>query len=121
MYKEKGELWNMAKWALFRDGVLTVFSDLMSKPIDALIGQFLPSKISGKSEKRLKNTALMLGLLSGVAIVMDWYPLTMFLSLPFCLMWLYFGWLRREPQLKWINLTFVLIYLYGIFHYIHMR
>ena len=77
----------------------------------------LPSKISLKTEKLLKNIALLLGLLSAVAIIFDWYPLTMFLSFPFCFIWIYCAWLRTEPQLKWVNLIFFFIYSYGIGRY----
>ena len=86
--------------------------------MDGLVNSFfrllLPSKISVKTEKFLKNITLILGLLSAIAIIFDWYPLTMFLSFPFCLIWIYCAWLRTEPQLKWVNLIFLLIYSYGI-------
>ena len=89
--------------------------------MDGLVNKFfwflLPSKISLKTEKLLKNIALLLGLLSAVAIIFDWYPLTMFLSFPFCLIWIYCAWPRTEPQLKWVNLVFLLIYSYGIARY----
>lgn len=86
--------------------------------VDSLVNSnfrfFLPSKISLKSEKILKNIALMLGIISAIAIIFDWYPLTMFLSFPFCLIWIYCAWLDTEPQLKWVNLIFLLICTYGI-------
>lgn len=89
--------------------------------MDTLINSFfrmlLPSEISSKTEKLLKNFALLLGILSAVAIIFDWYPLTMFLSLPFCLIWIYCAWLHTEPQLKWVNVIFLLIYSYGITRY----
>ena len=89
--------------------------------IDSLVNQFfrflLPTKISSKTEKLLKNIALLLGLLSAIAIIFDWYPLTMFLSFPFCLIWIYCAWLHTEPQLKWVNLIFLLIYFFGIIRY----
>ena len=89
--------------------------------MDSLINSFfkrlLPSKISQKTESLLKNIALILGLLSAIAIVFDWYPLTMFLSFPFCLIWIYCAWLHTEPQLKWINFIFLLIYFSGIIRY----
>ena len=89
--------------------------------MDGLINQFfrflLPPEISSKTEKILKNATLLLGLLSATAIIFDWYPLTMFLSFPFCLIWIYCAWLRTEPQLKWVNLIFLLIYSYGIVRY----
>ena len=89
--------------------------------MDGLVNSFfrllLPSKISVKTEKFLKNITLILGLLSAIAIIFDWYPLTMFLSFQFCLIWIYCAWLRTEPQLKWVNLIFLLIYSYGIGRY----
>ena len=78
---------------------------------------FLPSEISSKTETLLKNIALVLGILSAIAIIFDWYPLTMFLSFPFCLIWIYCAWLHTEPQLKWVNFIFLLIYSYGISRY----
>ena len=38
-----------------------------------------------KYEQELKWFALVLGVLSTIAIIQDWYPLTTFLSLPFCI------------------------------------
>ena len=73
--------------------------------------------ISESWENHLKNIALLLGVLSVVAIILDWYPLTMFISLPFCLIWVYCGWLRTEPQLKWVNAIFCTLYLFGIVRY----
>lgn len=73
--------------------------------------------MSERAEKLLKNLALILGLFSAVAVVIDLYPLTMFLSLPFCLIWIYCRWLRTEPQLKWINVVFFLVYGAGILRY----
>ena len=57
------------------------------------------------------------GLLSAVAIIRDWYPWTMFISLPFCLIWVYCAWLHTERQLKWINVVFLSIYAVGIWNY----
>ena len=68
-------------------------------------------------EKRLKNLALCLGVLSTIAIIFDLYPYTMFLSLPFCIIWIYCGWLRTEPQLKWVNIIFLLLYGFGTVRY----
>ena len=45
--------------------------------------------ISERWENYLKNIALLLGVLSVVTIILDWYPLTMVMSLPFCLIWVY--------------------------------
>jgi len=75
------------------------------------------AKIKLIEEKLLKNIALFLGLLSAIAIIFDWYPLTMFLSFPFCLIWIYCAWLKTDPQLKWVNITFLSVYLYGITRY----
>nr|WP_319250066.1 peptidase [uncultured Celeribacter sp.] len=66
----------------------------------------------------LKNLALLLGITSTVAIVQNWYPLNLFLSLPFCLIWMAMGWLHRERQLKWINILFTGFYVYGIGRYL---
>jgi len=73
--------------------------------------------MSERAEKLLKNLALILGLFSAVAVVFDLYPLTIFLSLPFCLIWIYCGWLRTELQLKWINVVFFLVYGVGVLRY----
>ena len=86
--------------------------------VNSIFRFLLPSEISLKTEKLLKNIALLLGLLSAVAIIFDWHPLTMFLSFPFCLIWIYCAWLRTEPQLKWVNLIFLFIYSYGIGRYV---
>ena len=40
-------------------------------------------------EQQLKWIALGLGILSTIAIIRDWYPWTMFIGLPFCLIWAY--------------------------------
>jgi hypothetical protein len=70
-----------------------------------------------KYEQQLKWIALGLGVLSTIAIVQNWYPWNMFISLPFCMIWIYCGWLRTEPQLKWINVLFAGFYIYGIARY----
>ena len=74
-------------------------------------------EISGPTEKFLKNIALVLGVASAVAVVFDAYPYTMFLSFPFCQIWIYCGWLHTEPQLKWINAIFLGNYGFGIMRY----
>ena len=74
--------------------------------------------ISESLEQYLKNFALLLGVISVVTIVLDLYPWTMFVSLPFCLIWVYCGWLRTEPQLKWVNIIFSVLYLFGIARYL---
>ena len=68
-------------------------------------------------EQTLKWIALALGILSTIAIVQDWYPYTMFIALPFCIIWVYCAWLHTEKQLKWINIIFTLLYAYGIARY----
>ena len=73
--------------------------------------------ISEKAERFLKWFALLLGILSAVAVILDWYPYTMLISFPFCLIWIYCAWLHTEPQLKWINIIFALLYAYGIARY----
>ncbi len=73
--------------------------------------------ISERLEQYLKNFALLLGVISVVTIVLDLYPWKMFVSLPFCLIWVYCGWLRTEPQLKWVNIIFSVLYLFGIIRY----
>ena len=56
-----------------------------------------------KYEQQLKWFALFLGILSTIAIINDLYPYTMFIGLPFCLIWVYCAWLHTEKQLKWIE------------------
>ena len=89
----------------------------MDNVVNSIFSLLFPSNISLHNEKLLKIIALLLGLLSAVAIIFDWYPLTMFLSFPFCMIWIYCAWLRTEPQLKWVNLIFLFIYSYGIGQY----
>jgi len=69
-------------------------------------------------EQSLKWFALGLGILSTIAIVQNWYPWTMVISLPFCLIWTYCAWLHTERQLKYINIIFSLLYVYGIARYL---
>ena len=68
----------------------------MDNVVNSIFSLLFPCYISLQNEKLLKNIALLLGLLSAVAIIFDWYPLTMFLSFPFCMIWIYCAWLRRE-------------------------
>ena len=70
-------------------------------------------------EQKLKWFALVLGIFSTIATVQDWYPYTytMFISLPFCLIWIYCAWLHTERQLKYINIIFSVLYIYGIARY----
>ena len=74
-------------------------------------------EVSETAEQRLKNIVLVFGLLSVAAVVFDFYPYTMFFSLPFCAIWIYCAWLRSEPQLKWINIVFFCLYVFGISRY----
>ena len=66
----------------------------MDDLVNRIFRKVLPHEISEEMEKLLKNIALFLGLLSAIAIIFDWYPLTMFLSFPFCLIWIYCAWLK---------------------------
>lgn len=68
-------------------------------------------------EQKLKWFALVLGVLSTIGIIQNWYPYTMFMSLPFCLIWVYCAWLHTERQLKYINIMFSALYIYGIARY----
>lgn len=79
-----------------------------------------PFEVSERTEKVLKSIALLLGVLSALAVILDLYPYTMFLSVPFCMIWVYCGWLRTEPQLKWINIVFLALYAYGIGRYFYL-
>ena len=69
-------------------------------------------------EQHLKWLALGLGILSTIAIIRYWYPWTMFIGLPFCLIWAYCAWLHNERQLKWINMIFLAPFGYGILDYL---
>jgi len=71
-----------------------------------------------KQEQKLKWFALVLGIFSTIATVQNWYPYTMFISLPFCLIWIYCAWLHTERQLKYINIIFSILYIYGIVRYL---
>ncbi|WP_308915399.1 peptidase [Jannaschia sp. LMIT008] len=68
-------------------------------------------------ERRLKNIAVLLGLGSAICVVQDWQLGAMALSLPFCMIWTYCAWLHREPQLKWLNVLFAALYVYGLARY----
>jgi len=68
-------------------------------------------------EQELKWVAVVLGIASTIAIVQNWQPWPMVFGLPFCLLWVYFGWLRTEPQLKYINVIFTALYSYGLIRY----
>ena len=66
----------------------------------------------------MKWAAFGLGLCSTICVVQGWTLAAMLFSLPFCLIWIYYAWLRTEPQLKWINILFAVLYVYGIGRYI---
>lgn len=68
-------------------------------------------------EQQLKWCALALGLFSTISIVQNWQLAAMLFGLPFCLIWVFCGWLRTEPQLKYINIVFSALYIYGIARY----
>ena len=67
--------------------------------------------VSETAEQRLKNIALVFGLLSAAMMVFDFYPYMMFFSLPFCTIWINCSWRRSEPQLKWINIIFLPLWI----------
>ena len=90
----------------------------MDRLINNIFARLFPLTILSRTEKILKNFALLLGILSALAIIFDWYPLAMFFSFPFCLIWIYMAWLHTEPQLKWVNFIFLLIYFFGIAAYL---
>lgn len=69
-------------------------------------------------EQQLKWVAFVLGLFSTISVVQGWQFAAMAFSLPFCLIWVYCGWLRNEPQLKYINVMFTTLYVYGIGRYV---
>lgn len=68
-------------------------------------------------EQPLKWIAVALGFCSTICVVQGWQLAAMMLSLPFCLIWIYCGWLRSEPQLKYLNVMFSALYVYGIARY----
>lgn len=68
-------------------------------------------------EQQMKWFALCLGVASTICVVQGWHLPAMLFSLPFCLIWMYCGWLRTEPQLKYINMLFTALYIYGIARY----
>ncbi|MEM9796886.1 MAG: peptidase [Pseudomonadota bacterium] len=65
-------------------------------------------------EQRLKWLALLLGIASTIAIVQNWHPWPMILGLPFCIIWMFCAWLHGERQLKYVNVLFTALYLYGL-------
>jgi len=91
--------------------------NIMDRLVNHLFSKALPHSLAPATERTIKNIALALGLGNALAIIFNGYPLTMFLSLPFCIIWAYCAWLHHEPQLKWLNLTFLAIYAVGIVRY----
>lgn len=69
-------------------------------------------------EQQLKWAAFGLGIASTICVVQGWQLPAMLLSLPFCLIWMYCGWLRGERQLKYINMLFAALYVYGLARYL---
>lgn len=65
----------------------------------------------------LKWLAVALGLGSTLALIFELHPWPMLLSLPFCLIWTYVAWLNTEPQLKYINIVFSGLYVWGLLRY----
>ena len=72
-------------------------------------------------EQPLKWVAVILGFCSTVCVVQGWQLAAMMFGLPFCMIWVYCGWLRTEPQLKYLNIMFSALYLYGIGRYIFLN
>jgi len=68
-------------------------------------------------EQQLKWVAVILGFASTLSVIQGWQLAAMLFSLPFCLIWVYCGWLRTEPQLKYLNIMFAALYVYGIGRY----
>ena len=80
-----------------------------SEPVSGgLVGQLT------RHEQRLKWAALVLGIASTVAIVQNWHPWPMILGLPFCVIWVFCAWLHGERQLKYVNVLFTALYVYGL-------
>jgi hypothetical protein len=68
-------------------------------------------------EQPLKWLTVILGFFSTISVIEGWQLAAMAISLPFCLIWVYCGWLRTEPQLKYLNIMFSILYVYGIGRY----
>lgn len=68
-------------------------------------------------EQQLKWVAFVLGVVSTICVVQGWQLGAMLFSLPFCLIWIFCAWLRGERQLKYINMLFTVLYVYGIGRY----
>ncbi|WP_424973745.1 peptidase [Dinoroseobacter sp. S124A] len=85
---------------------------IVRPPLSALVEAWLL-----RHEQCLKWLALLLGVSSTVAIVQNWHPWPMVLGLPFCLIWILCAWLHGERQLKYINILFTALYIYGLARY----
>ncbi|ABV93803.1 hypothetical protein Dshi_2066 [Dinoroseobacter shibae DFL 12 = DSM 16493] len=85
---------------------------IVRRPLSARLEAWLM-----RHEQHLKWLALCLGVASTVAIVQNWHPWPMVLGLPFCLIWILCAWLHGERQLKYINILFSALYLYGLTRY----
>lgn len=68
-------------------------------------------------EQHLKWLAVCLGVASTVSVVQGWQLAAMAFSLPFCVIWVYCAWLHGERQLKYINMVFTVLYIYGLGRY----
>lgn len=66
----------------------------------------------------MKWVAMGLGIASTISVVFGWQLAAMLCSLPFCLIWIYCGWLHNEVQLKTINVVFSAFYVFGIARYL---
>jgi len=75
-------------------------------------------RMIGKYEQKLKWLALFLGIISTICIIQNWYPAALFVNLPFCLIWVLCAWYHTERQLKYINILFSVLYIYGIARYL---
>ncbi|WP_371156606.1 peptidase [Jannaschia sp. 2305UL9-9] len=69
-------------------------------------------------EQAFKWFALILGIASTVAIVQNWHPWPMVFGLPFCVIWIFYAWLHTERQLKYVNLLFTALYVYGLIRWV---
>ncbi|MEM1078690.1 MAG: peptidase [Pseudomonadota bacterium] len=85
---------------------------IVRRPLSTLVEAWLL-----RYEQRLKWLALLLGVTSTIAIVQNWHPWPMILGLPFCVIWILCAWLHGERQLKYINILFTALYIYGLARY----
>ena len=71
-------------------------------------------RIGERYLRNLKRLAVCLGVASAIAMAQGWYLGSLLVNLPFCMIWAYYGWLKSEPHLKWLNILFSALYSYGI-------